>query len=120
MLMLTMMMFTTLRLAKDDTVPSSSVFVVISPSSSSTEYGIVDNDVKLPILEIALERKSHSPMVFSPAISALQSSLGAGKPFMAAQENVRVVEGVDAERSLDTCGFGWAWVEIKTSSSSSF
>ena len=51
-------------------------------------------------------------MVFSPAISALQSSLGAGKALMAAQENVRVVEGVDAERSLDTCCFGcWAWVE---------
>ena len=67
-------------------------------------------------------------MVFSPAISALQSSLGAGKPLMAAQENVRVVDGVDAERSLDTCGFGWAQVErtdkdndnvCKTSSSSS-
>ena len=50
-------------------------------------------------------------MVFSPAISALQSSLGAGKPFMAVQENVRVVEGVDAERSLDTYSFGWAQVE---------
>lgn len=30
-------LFCTLRLAKDDTVPSSSVFVVISPSSSRTE-----------------------------------------------------------------------------------
>ena len=106
MLMLTMMMLATLRLAKADTVPSSSVFVVISPSSSSTEYGIVDNDVKWPILEFAQKRKSHSPMVFSPAISALQSSLGAGKPLIAAQENVRVVDGVDAERSLDTCSFG--------------
>ena len=51
-------------------------------------------------------------MVFSPAISALQSSLGAGKALMAAQEKVRVVEGVDAERSLDTCSFQ---VEIQIS-----
>ena len=42
-------------------------------------------------------------MVFSPAISALQSSLGAGKALRAAQVKVNEEEGVDADKSLDTC-----------------
>ena len=41
-------------------------------------------------------------MVFSPAISALQSSLGAGKALRAAQVKVNEEEGVDADKSLDT------------------
>ena len=42
-------------------------------------------------------------MVFSPAISALQSSFGAGKALSAAQVKVNEEEGVDADKSLDTC-----------------
>ena len=44
-------------------------------------------------------------MVFSPAISALQSSFGAGKALNAAQVKVREDEGVDADKSLDTCKY---------------
>ena len=42
-------------------------------------------------------------MVFSPAISALQRSLGAGKALTAAQVKVREVDGVEADMELDTC-----------------
>ena len=41
-------------------------------------------------------------MVFSPAISALQSNLGAGNALNAAQVKVREEEGVDADKSLET------------------
>ena len=44
-------------------------------------------------------------MVFSPAISALQSSFGAGKALNAAQVKVREDEGVEADKSLDTCKY---------------
>ena len=42
-------------------------------------------------------------MVFSPAISALQRSLGAGKALTEAQVKVREVDGVEADMELDTC-----------------
>ena len=42
-------------------------------------------------------------MVFSPAISALQRSLGAGKALTAAHVKVREVDGVEADMELDTC-----------------
>jgi len=41
MMMMKMMMPCTLRIANEDTVPSSSVFVVISPSSSNADGGDV-------------------------------------------------------------------------------
>ena len=44
-------------------------------------------------------------MVFSPAISALQSSFGAGKALSAAQVKVNEEEGMDADKSLDTCKY---------------
>ena len=44
-------------------------------------------------------------MVFSPAISALHSSFGAGKALNAAHVKVREDEGVDADKLLDACKY---------------